>query len=246
MTLSSIAIVFVCLALGGILKGATGAGAPILAVPALAMLFDVKFAVAIMLVPNVATNFWQAWRFRHHLTTPRFAASFAIAGALGAVFGTVMLANLPHEILSIVVAFAVFSYIGFRFLRSDWILPFRTASRISFPVGLAAGALQGASGISAPITLSFLNAMRLERPVFIVTVSIFFTTMTALQIPTAAYYGIFDLHRAVLSTLAILPILGFMPVGGLLARHVSRDAFDKVILALLAALALKLVFDALW
>ena len=80
MPLSAIAIVFVCLALGGILKGATGAGAPILAVPALAMLFDVQFAVAIMVMPNLLTNAWQAWRFRHHVTS-RTSRSRSEAGS---------------------------------------------------------------------------------------------------------------------------------------------------------------------
>ena len=54
-----ILLVAICLGLGGILKGATGAGAPVLAVPALVLMFDVHFAILIMIVPNIVTNSFQ-------------------------------------------------------------------------------------------------------------------------------------------------------------------------------------------
>jgi uncharacterized protein len=241
----SAAIVFVCLALGGVLKGATGAGAPVLAVPVLAMLFDVQFAVAVMLVPNLLTNVWQAWHYRKHVRSRRLVASFAAAGAVGVVAGTVALATLPQAALSLIVACAVAGYILFRLARADWTLSLAAAQRLSVPVGLAAGVLQGASGISAPVSISFLNAMRLERPVFIATVSIFFTAMSVLQIPMAGALGILTPPRLLVGATAILPLVAFMPVGAVVARRFSREVFDRVILALLAGLALKLAFDAI-
>src|SRR3546814_4921733 len=44
------------LALGGVLKGATGAGSPLFAVPLLAMLYDVPLAVAIFTLPSLFSN----------------------------------------------------------------------------------------------------------------------------------------------------------------------------------------------
>ena len=90
--LPEILIAFLCLAAGGVLKGATGAGAPVLAVPALAMMFDVRVAVVTMLVPNLLTNVWQAWQFRGDRLPNRFILAFSLAGAIGVVGGTVMLA----------------------------------------------------------------------------------------------------------------------------------------------------------
>jgi uncharacterized protein len=243
--IATLAIVGLCLALGGLLKGATGAGAPILAVPALAMLFDVQFAVAVMLVPNLITNLLQAWQFRRHAGPTAFIARFSGAGALGVVPGTLVLATLPQAALSLIVAAAVLGYVAFRLARADWVLAPVAARRLSVPAGFAAGALQGASGISAPISLSYLNAMRLDRPAFIATVSIFFATMTALQLPAAAVFGILSWERLVISAVAIVPIWAFMPVGAMLARRFSKETFDRVILALLAVLAVKLVFDGL-
>ena len=240
---TTLAIAFLCLAGGGLLKGATGAGAPILAVPALAMMFDVRFAVVVMMVPNLLTNVLQAWRFRDARPPARFVWTFSIAGAAGVVVGTVMLAAFPAEYLSLVVAGGVAVYIVVRLSRPDWIIGPALANRLSLPAGLAAGVLQGASGVSAPVSLTFLNAMRLERPVFIATVSVFFAMMTVLQLPMLALTGIMSWQGLAISFAAMMPILAFMPVGSALARRFSRETFDRAILMLLSALALKLVFD---
>lgn len=245
MQLSELAIAFVCLALGGILKGATGAGAPVLAVPALAMMFDVQFAVVVMIVPNLMANLWQAWFCRQEKLSTRFVTVFSIGGALGVVVGTFLLASLSHTILSLIVAFSVFAYIGFRFARPDWMIGYPLGLRLSGPMGLFSGMLQGASGISAPISLSFLNAMRLERRTFMATISVFFAVMTAAQIPALGFVGLLTPATVGISVLALIPIFMFMPVGGLLARRFTRETFDRVMLVLLAALALKLVFDAM-
>jgi uncharacterized membrane protein YfcA len=58
---------------GGILKGATGAGAPIIAIPILTFLFDVPTAVASFTLPNLLSNLWQGWHFRKSQTTGSFA-----------------------------------------------------------------------------------------------------------------------------------------------------------------------------
>ena len=64
MEFFAILVAFFSLGLGGVLKGATGAGAPLIAVPALAVLFDVPTAIAIFSLPNFFSNAWQGWSFR--------------------------------------------------------------------------------------------------------------------------------------------------------------------------------------
>ncbi|WP_274425742.1 sulfite exporter TauE/SafE family protein [Chelativorans sp. YIM 93263] len=240
-----LAIIFACLAAGGIIKGATGAGAPLLAVPALAMIFNVKFAVVVMLMPNLLTNVWQGWHYRDHRLPAAFVWSFAGAGAAGVLVGTVILAYFSQELLSMIVAGAVFVYIILRFARPDWKIAYTLARKLSLPAGLTAGVLQGASGISAPVSISFLNAMKLERPVFISTISVFFASMTVLQGAALGYLGIFHVRDAIISLAAVIPILAFMPAGAALARRMSKETFDRAVLVLLGILALKLVYDAL-
>ena len=241
LSLAAYIAIAVALALGGIVKGATGLGAPVVAVPVMAAFFDVRLAVVIMVVPNLFTNLWQIWTFRATRLAGPFAWRFALAGGLGAAIGSAFLSILPARVLTGTVALAVVAYIALRVARPDFTVPLSRAERVAWPVGTAAGVLQGAAGISAPISASFLNAMRLPRAEFIPTISLFFVLMCVTQIPTLMAFGLMTTHLALLGILALVPLVAFMPLGAHLSRTVSARTFDRMVLVLLAVLALRLI-----
>jgi len=233
------------LVVGGILKGATGAGAPLLAVPLLVIFYDVQTAIAALTVPSLLANLWQAWLYRAAQSPFVFVAALAGAAAVGAVAGSILLVTLPAGILLASVGAAVFVYIGFRLSRPQWVMGPRMASILVAPAGFVGGILQGAVGISAPVSLTFLNAMRMERAQFIATVSVFFAAMSAVQIPALVGVGVMTAERAVMSLAACIPLFGAMPLGAFLARHISRETFDKLMLVILAVVATRLLVEAL-
>ena len=228
------------LAFGGVLKGATGAGFPLIAVPVIALAYDVPTAVVVMVLPSLLANAWQVWRYRAHLPASGFAGRLALAGLVGAVLGTALLVRVPGRALMLTVAALLVLYIGFRLARPGWVLPNPLARRLAIAVGVTAGTLQGATGISAPLSLTFLNACRLPRPVFVATVSLFFVASTASQIGALAVHGLLTPNGLALSAGALAVILSTMPLGEVLARHLPAVAFDRVILILLAGVALRL------
>ena len=241
MEIFYIAIAF---ALGGILKGATGAGAPLIAVPLLALFYDVPTAVAVFVIPNLLPNLYQAWQHRESRMPPLLAWPFAIGGGLGVIPGTFMLARLSTDTLTLVVSLAVFAYIGFRLARPDWVLGARMGTRLAGPAGVVGGILQGAAGLSAPVSITFINAMKPPREAFIATISLFFATLGAVQLPLLVHYGLLDWTRFAQSCLALVPLVAFMPVGAFLARFISRAVFDRVILVMLSLIALRLFYGA--
>lgn len=233
------------LAVGGILKGATGAGSPIIGVPLLAMLYDVPTAVAIFTLPNLVSNVWQSWQYRVHRAPASLSWGFAVAGALGAGIGSFLLVTLSADTLILAVSAAVFLYIGFRMARPDWALRMQVAKLLAVPAGLVGGILQGAAGVSAPVSITFLNALKMDRKSFIATISLFFLGMTLVQIPLLAVWEVLTPWRALLSLAAIVPLLGAMPAGSWLAQRIRRETFDRVILVLLAVIAARLAIGAL-
>lgn len=245
MDLTTLLLAFAGIALGGFLKGATGAGAPVVGVPVLAIVFNVPMAVAIFSVLNLVSNIWQAWAFRNEVTDRRFVWGFALSGAVGAVIGSVLLATLHVNVLMASLAVVVFAYIALRLSRPDWHLPREQGRRIGPVVGLVGGVMQGAGGLSAPVSVTFLNALNLSRSEFIATISVFFLAMSALQVPTLIALDILTLDRAVLAAAAAVPLFLGMPLGSWAARHLSKRAFDRAILTLLAVIAVKLMWDAL-
>lgn len=241
---NSVLMIGLAFALGGILKGATGAGAPLIAVPLIAMLYDVRLAVAVFAVPNVVTNAIQVWQFRG-AHVPNLTRRFALAGAVGTGIGTLALTALNAASLLLVVAAAVFLYIGFRVARPGWSLSFALASALAWPMGAVSGVLFGVSGLSAPVSLTYLNAVGLDRRHFIATVSLLFLASGLVQIPLLLWYDIMSTQTILLGLASIAPLVAGMPVGAWLARRISKQVFDKTILALLCVLAIKLIWDAL-
>ena len=104
-----------------------------------------------------------------------------MGGGIGAFIGTIFLANLPLEMLSLVVGSVVLFYIVFKLYMPSWRLVYKNAKKLFFPLGMLGGIIQGTSGISAPVSITFLNAMKLSRETFIPTISVYFMTLSFFQ-----------------------------------------------------------------
>ncbi|WP_296479427.1 sulfite exporter TauE/SafE family protein [Roseinatronobacter sp.] len=242
----SILLAVLAILLGGVMKGAIGAGVPVIAAPALTMLFNVQTAVAILVVPNLLSNVWQAWHFRKEAMPRRFLVLFAGGGMLGVAVGTFLLSILPQETLSLMVACAVIAYITLRVARPGWTLARDTANRLCGAAGIAGGFLQGATGISAPASITFLNAMKLPREAFIGTISIFFVSMTAMQIPALWSVGLLSLEMLAYGFGALGLVFLSMPLGNWLGKRASPKVFDMVMLVTLGVIAVKILFEAIF
>lgn len=203
--------------------------------------FDVPYAVSVFVLPGLLSNLWQGWQYRAWLPDRPFVLQLALGAAIGALIGSILLASLPSDVLSIAVGLLSLFYIGFRFARPDWRLDAGIARRVALPVGIAAGTLQGAAGISAPVSLTFLHALHLGRAQFIATISVLFAAMALVQLPALGSLGVLDRQRFLISVMACLPLFLGMPVGAWLVRHIRPELFDRMIMALLFVIAISLI-----
>jgi uncharacterized membrane protein YfcA len=238
----TIIAILIAFALGGILKGATGAGAPIITIPVIAAFYDVRVAVIIMVIPNLLTNIGQLYQFRKTILPSFFTVSFALGGGIGAFIGTILLANLSIKILTLSVAFIVLVYIFLKLIVPSWKLIYKKATKLVFIMGAAGGVLQGTAGLSAPISITFLNAMKLERNQFIPTISVYFGVMSIFQMPTLYYYDFLNFEIIIASLISTIVLLCFMPIGSWIAKSVSKENFDKITLILLAFIAIRIIY----
>ena len=234
--------ILVAFSLGGILKGATGAGAPIITIPVIAAFYDVRIAVIIMVIPNLLTNIGQLYQFRKTILPKFFTLSFAIGGGIGAFLGTILLVNLSIKFLTLSVAFIVIVYILLKLLVPSWKLTYEKAKKLVFLMGSLGGILQGTAGLSAPISITFLNSMKLERNQFIPTISVYFGVMSIFQMPTLYYYNFLNLEIILISCISTLVLLLFMPLGSWIAKSVSKESFDKITLILLGFIAFRIIY----
>lgn len=229
---------------GGILKGAIGAGAPVLVVPVMSIYFGVPYAVAAFTLPAIASNIWQGWHYRHSLEDAGFLWRLTLGAGIGAFLGTVLLANLPGELLSLVVGVLALCYVGFKLFKPGWSLPYETARRLAAPAGFTAGVLQGAAGISAPVSVTFMHAANLGRLRFIGSISIFFLGMSCVQLPSQIGLGVMDRQIFLFSLMGCVPLFLGMPIGAWLVKRFGVKLFDRLIMTLLVVISVTLIAEA--
>lgn len=241
--LQAVIVIAMSLALGGMLKGATGAGTPIIAVPVIAAFLDIRLAVAVLALPNLCTNLVQIWAYRHQATDRVWTIRFVISGAVGAGLGTFVLKITSEKILMAVLTVIVVLYIALRLVRPKANMPTEPLRAVVIPAGFVGGILQGAAGVSAPVSVSYLNALSFPREQFIFTISAFFASMSAIQLPALFSVGLLTPELLGTSALALIPLVLFMPIGSKLAQRLTPEGFDRAILLLLSLLALRMGYS---
>ncbi len=245
MDLTEYALIALALAGGAISKGATGMGLPLIALPVIATTLGLPHAIAVMAIPILVTNAWQVWLFRATLRASAltFLPPMILGCALGVVVGTWVLTALPERTLSLALGLLLLGYLLLRVLRPGLAIGPEAALRAAVPVGFGAGVLQGAAGISAPVGVTFIHAMRLGRQPHVAAVSAMFLSMAVVQLPALTMAGLITGERLLQGIFALLPTVLFMPVGQWLGRRMSVAVFDRAILLFLGLIGLKLVFD---
>lgn len=238
-----LAIMAAALALGGTVKGATGMGLPLIALPVLTTFIGLQHAVAVMIIPILYTNMFQVWRYRGEAKDPRmgFLPLFLAGGGIGIFIGTWALTTLSERALILSLGVILLAYVALKLAAPHLVLSPETATRTGPIAGLGAGILQGATGISAPIGVTFIHAMGLGREALIFAISAMFLLFAALQMGALLATGILGVTELTEGVLALLPILIFMPIGQALAARLSRTMFDRMILIFLGIIGAKMV-----
>jgi uncharacterized membrane protein YfcA len=239
LAFAALAIMF-----GGLLKGAVGMGAPLVAIPILAGIYGVKTAIAVMTVPLIVSNLWQMWSYRK-APEGRDALLRLLAGcAVGVVLGTFLLGIVPEAWLAVVLAALLFAYLALYLSRPDVTLTPTIARLTAVPVGLVTGVLQGAAGISTPVSVTFIHSQRLPREAHLFAVSAMFTILSATQILALTAVGVMTWRLIALSIAALVPIMAGVWLGQYLGSRVSKKTFERLTLAAIALIAVGLLAKA--
>lgn len=238
-------IILVAIGLGSFVKGVTGSGLPQVAIPVMAVFLGVERAVVLMALPGVVANGWLLWRYRSHLRTTRDLPVLLATGIVGAILGTVGLRALDAAVLSLVLAGSVGLYLALVLSRVEIDLP-PGVTRVTSPaVGFVAGALQGATGMSAPLLTTYFHALRLHKYVYIVSLVTLFQVFALTQMITLFRIGLYTDTRFLESVIALVPVMLVVPLGARLTDRLSGRGFDTWVLVLLAGSAAKLLYDGI-
>ncbi len=240
------ALVLLVIAVAYTVKGVAGMGGPLLAVPFIASLTSVEYAVVVLSLANMVSNGWLLWEHRAGAKGTGFVMfPFLAVGALAVIAGTWLLTEIDDRILSVVIAVVIAAYIWRHFANPAFGLERETARRIAAPMGLLGGGLLGATGTAGPLIMTYLHSVRMNRASFIHMMSLTFTVFGLIQLVTLVVLGAFTSERTTQALWAILPVAAVTVVGIRIGRLINQNTFERVVLVLLGFAAVRLLWSAL-
>ena len=244
LTWEELAVVLLALAIGGLVKGLTGVGLPLISVPVLAAFFSVEHAVLVMIIPSLTLNAYQVWTHRNDAVSVPELPRLLIAGVPGAVFGATVLHLASERFLATGLAVWLAAYVVLRLLHPGLSLAHETRRLVSPAVGATAGALQAATGISAPIVAAYFDALGLAPSAYVFAVCASFGAFAAAHLTIVVVSRLYTPEILLQSLIALIPAIALTPVGVRLRRFVSKRHFDLLIRTTLLVMALRLVYAA--
>ena len=229
----------------GIAKGAIGIGLPPIAIGLMTLKLPLSDALAIMTIPTMVTNVWQAFSGRRFVPLMRrfgTMAGAAVVGVIGvgAVVGSLGKAGTLGWMGCLLVLYSLIALFAWRPVMPRggefWVNPL---------VGLASGAVAGLTGMAAVPFLPYMQSLQISKDDLIQGLGILFLfIMTALAV-ALLQQGIFDRANTIGGVAALLPTFAGVWIGQKVRHAASPETFRKIFLYGMLALGLNMAHDLL-
>lgn len=220
------AVVFAC----AVMRGLTGFGFAIGAVPLLSLVVDPRLAVAISVVlpvPSGLMDARRAWAEAHRASM----AGLLAGAALGTPVGMMLLKTTPADIQRIVVALAAILA-----LLAVWRL--KNPSGLGplsrpWPAGIASGLLNGAAGMPGPPVVAYMLTTPMTPQMSRASLIVFFLGTGLAATATGVAVGVITVQSALVSAACLIPFVAGNRLGGWLFLRSLPGAYRGASLAIL-------------
>lgn len=244
MSANELVIVFLAVSAGSMVKGVTGIGLPLTAVPLMSLGIGVEDAVVSIALPNLASNLTIMWGTREARHESPGLGVFVLVGGAAAVGGAWMLSWVPERWLLLTLAVVVVAFLIWRVVNVEphWSPTVRRRGRV--PVAAAAGLAQGAIGISGPIVAPWFQGFGLRRDVFMYSNSFVFLVTGVAQVMGLTASGSWNADRGRGALVAAFAVGIVLPIGIRLGRLLDQKAFELAVTIVLCLAVVSLVVRA--
>ena len=231
--------------LAGTVKGLIGLGLPTVSLGLLSAVFDLPTAMALLIVPSLATNLFQALAGGNLRALIRRLWPFLAMAFITIWIGAQALTRIDLDLLSgllgiVLVAYAVVSLAGFTLSipssREAWSGPL---------LGAVNGVLTGMTGSFVVPGVMFLQAIGLPRNMLVQAMGMLFLVSTlGLALALRSAHLMPD-SLAIASLLAFFPALVGMVAGQAIRHRLSEARFRQVFFLAILVLGVYICINAM-
>lgn len=232
--------------LAGFVKGVLGQGLPTVAVGVLSLIMSPGEATALVVIPALITNIWQAWFGPSFMPLirrlwPTLLASFLgtfVATWAGLGLLTPEAAAMARKVLG--AALMLYGFLGVSRIRLQ--VPPRMEPWLGPAMGTANGAVSTATGVFMFPVIPYIQSLGLERDDLVQAQGISFTVSTSALTLVVLGNGTLNATNATASFVAMAITFVGMFIGQYLRRFVQPDAFRLLFFSAMLVLGVHLAF----
>lgn len=221
-------IAFTFLLAGGV-KGTIGLGLPVISLGVLVANFDLKTAIALMIVPALVTNVWQATVGGNGLVILKRLWPFLSFASATVWIGTIALTTINTHYLSILLGALFLSYSSLNFMGVRFSVQRRQEKWMGSFIGAANGILTGMTGSLSMPGVLYLQAIGLSKDILVQAMGILFLLSTVGLAIALQRNHLLSSELTTISALAVIPSLIGMAIGQRIRKQLSEDKFKQVV-----------------
>lgn len=223
-------------ALAGVVKGVVGLGLPTISMAMLALMMAPAQAAALLIVPSLVTNLWQARPWPTLTRVLRRIAAMQAGVCAGTLAGAWWLGAPAGRWAGVCLGIALVAYAAWGLWGTPPAVPARHESALGAAVGAVTGLITAATGVFVIPAVPYLQALNLGKNDLIQAMGISFTVSTLALAAGLGLNGGYSPGAAGASVSMLLPALAGMALGQWLRGRMSARAFKRCFMASLALL----------
>jgi uncharacterized protein len=230
MTVTQMLVIAGAFIVAGIAKGAIGMGLPPIALALMTFAVRPEDALALMVIPSMATNIWQAIYGRDFLRLLRRFWTMAATSVAALIFVAVVFGHLGSQkamawVGVILVLYAALALTAWRPAVS------RATERWANPlIGAASGAVAGITGVAAVPFLPYMQSLDIDRHDLVQALGIMFIFIMGALTAALALQGAFTPANLLGGVAAIAPAFAGVWLGQKARHAVSAETFRRIFL----------------
>ncbi len=241
MDLTDYSVILTAYIVASAIKGLTGLGFSTSCLPIMALHFDLKIAIPLVIVPSIVSNITvivQAGRFREVVS--RFWPLY-LAAVPGLLIGLTILATINGDVAKAVLGLVLIIYALWAMTTMTVSLPIKWERLLRIPTGFMTGIVNGMTGSQVMPVLPYLLSLNLDKNVFIQAINISFTLSSLVMLLGLNQLGYLTASTFLIALAGLVPVLLTLTVAGRLRRRLTMMVYRRLVLGFLLFMGLILL-----
>lgn len=229
---------------GSLVKGVTGFGAMLIAIPLMSMVIHPATAIALTSGPVLFSNGWQLYDSGEARSALRqfwpMLITIVPASIIGSRFTVAVDPGSTAGIIgTIVILFCLSRLFPIKLNLS------LADHKFSGPViGVLAGLINGATLLAGSVLIAYLVSLNLHKNNFVASIALIYLVATLPVYINLTYFGLYSGDGMIVSISLIFVAIVGLRMGRMIRDRVSQERFQKIVTVLLMCVGMGLLSRA--